>query len=95
MKIKEALVSFASECASGNINEQAQLRDFSTKRAKQRKKSCLYTRGQDSNAQVGVDVINDEGECWDRSIGRFGLDTVNDKGSQLLDFCKKKWVACC
>ena len=58
---QKTLVSLASTRTRGDINEQAQLQGLITNHAKQRKTHhCMI--GQDSNAQEGVDSVNDEGK---------------------------------
>ena len=47
------MITLASTCTSGNIDEHVELQDFMTKDIKQSNKSCHCAIVQDINDQVG------------------------------------------
>ena len=57
-------------------------------------KKSKCTIGQDSNAQAGVsNERRDDGNGKDGILGKLGMDKIDEKLLQLLDFIKKQ-LAC-
>ena len=57
------------------------------------KRKC--TIRQDSDAQAGVsNERRDDGEGIDRIAGKLGVDKIDEKALQLLDFIKKTTCMC-
>ena len=87
-KYKEVTLRLASCYTSRDINEQLKLQEFLTKEFKNSNPNYSLIIVQDSNVQVGIAEMGDEGEIMDKNVGKWGLERRDEKGNQLLDFVR-------
>ena len=79
-----------SSHTSGDESEKVCLHEHMNNRLRDLHDKVHSFIGQDSNVQVGMLNIVDEGEIEDDIIGKYGATNIDNKGRQLLDFFKSK-----